>query len=317
MAPEAVLDNAYSTSSDVWSFGVTMWEIITLGGHPYPGISTGDLIVKIKEGYRMPKPDHCEQSIYELMIWCWSLDPEDRPSFDQLSGQLDTLLSEDKDYIDFTHFRESIYENIQCNQKMMPTIYDNRHEDECEGCNEDKNTQGHRPGMHDSYHEDECEGCNGDQNTQGHRPGMHDNYHEDECEGCNGDQNTQGHRPGMHDSYNEDEYEGCNGDQNTQGHRPYVHDNYHNDECEEEKEDHNLSTDESSHRENNERKPTNNEDEKQKDDENDCTDDNKNQHVYGNNGFHKDDDEGDDESHMNEIRNPLYDNSVNKTNTSF
>ncbi|XP_033096730.1 fibroblast growth factor receptor 1-like [Anneissia japonica] len=138
MAPEAVLDNIYTTSSDVWSFGVTLWEIITLGGYPYPGVTTDELIEKIKEGYRMPKPDHCEDTIYEIMKCCWQLNADDRPSFDQLTTQLDNILSAEKDYIDFTFFRGSIYENVQCellmtNQAEHHNNMNNKfhHKDEC------------------------------------------------------------------------------------------------------------------------------------------------------------------------------------------
>ncbi|XP_038064851.1 muscle, skeletal receptor tyrosine protein kinase-like [Patiria miniata] len=59
MAPESLLSNMYTSKSDVWSFGVLLWELVTLGSHPYPGMSSQEVINELKKGYRLPKPEHC------------------------------------------------------------------------------------------------------------------------------------------------------------------------------------------------------------------------------------------------------------------
>ncbi|KAJ0061745.1 hypothetical protein NL108_008296, partial [Boleophthalmus pectinirostris] len=94
MAPEALFDRVYTHQSDVWSFGVLMWEIFTLGGSPYPGIPVEELFKLLKEGHRMDKPSNCTHELYMLMRECWYAVPTQRPTFKQLVEELDrTLLS--------------------------------------------------------------------------------------------------------------------------------------------------------------------------------------------------------------------------------
>lgn len=103
MAPESIKDRTYTVKSDVWSFGILMWEIVTLGGSPYPSMPLNTLLEKVLYGYRMPKPDHCSQEVYTIMEECWMVDPASRPHFDFLCKELLTLLSEeDRTYINVT-----------------------------------------------------------------------------------------------------------------------------------------------------------------------------------------------------------------------
>lgn len=95
MAPESIKDRAYTIKSDVWSFGILLWEIVTLGGSPYPSMPVNILLEKLLYGYRMLKPDHCSDEVYSIMEECWSSDPVTRPSFDFLCKELLTLLSEE------------------------------------------------------------------------------------------------------------------------------------------------------------------------------------------------------------------------------
>ncbi|NXH74796.1 PGFRA factor, partial [Hydrobates tethys] len=82
MAPESIFDNLYTTLSDVWSYGILLWEIFSLGGTPYPGMMVDSTFYnKIKSGYRMAKPDHATNEVYEIMVKCWNSEPEKRPSF--------------------------------------------------------------------------------------------------------------------------------------------------------------------------------------------------------------------------------------------
>ncbi|CAN2388448.1 platelet-derived growth factor alpha-receptor activity [Pristimantis euphronides] len=93
MAPESIFDNLYTTLSDVWSFGILLWEIFSLGGTPYPGMVVDSTFYnKIKSGYRMAKPDHATHEVYDIMVKCWNSEPEKRPSFYHLSEIAESLL---------------------------------------------------------------------------------------------------------------------------------------------------------------------------------------------------------------------------------
>uniref|UniRef100_A0A3B4BKD1 Platelet-derived growth factor receptor alpha n=1 Tax=Periophthalmus magnuspinnatus TaxID=409849 RepID=A0A3B4BKD1_9GOBI len=93
MAPESIFDNMYTTLSDVWSYGILLWEIFSLGGTPYPGmVVDSSFYNKIKSGYRMSKPEHAPHDVYEVMMKCWNSEPEKRPSFLGLSETVATLL---------------------------------------------------------------------------------------------------------------------------------------------------------------------------------------------------------------------------------
>lgn len=102
MAPEALCDQKYSTSSDVWSFGVLLWEIWTLGETPYPGIDVNRLYQFIREGKRMSRPESCPERVYHLMRQCWAFEPLARPTFADIVIQLDNIMFEtpDRDYLE-------------------------------------------------------------------------------------------------------------------------------------------------------------------------------------------------------------------------
>ncbi|KAG9274998.1 fibroblast growth factor receptor 2 isoform X2 [Astyanax mexicanus] len=102
MAPEALFDRVYTHQSDVWSFGVLMWEIFTLGGSPYPGIPVEELFKLLKEGHRMDKPANCTNDLYMMMKDCWHAISSQRPTFKQLVEDLDRILTlaTHEEYID-------------------------------------------------------------------------------------------------------------------------------------------------------------------------------------------------------------------------
>lgn len=91
IALESLADNVYTTQSDVWAFGVTMWEIMTRGQTPYPGVENSEIYEFLIKGERLKKPADCRDDIYEIMHSCWSPVPKCRPSFQQLVGQLEVL----------------------------------------------------------------------------------------------------------------------------------------------------------------------------------------------------------------------------------
>ncbi|MEE6486625.1 hypothetical protein FKM82_014653 [Ascaphus truei] len=104
MAPEALFDRVYTHQSDVWSFGVLMWEIFTLGGSPYPGIPVEELFKLLKEGHRMDKPANCTNELYMMMRDCWHAIPSHRPTFKQLVQDLDRILTltTNEEYLDLS-----------------------------------------------------------------------------------------------------------------------------------------------------------------------------------------------------------------------
>eukprot|EP00079_Xenopus_tropicalis_P033017 XP_017946788.1 PREDICTED: fibroblast growth factor receptor 3 isoform X6 [Xenopus tropicalis] len=93
MAPEALFDRIYTHQSDVWSYGVLLWETFTLGGSPYPGIPVEELFKLLKEGHRMDKPANCTHELYMIMRECWHAVPSQRPTFKQLVEDLDRVLT--------------------------------------------------------------------------------------------------------------------------------------------------------------------------------------------------------------------------------
>ncbi|XP_044019330.1 vascular endothelial growth factor receptor kdr-like [Aphidius gifuensis] len=94
MALESMRDHVFSTQSDVWSFGVVLWELFTLSGTPYPGMDGRTQYLQLSEGYRLEKPQYSTKGIYELMLRCWNEIPKYRPSFSHLVSKLSNLLEE-------------------------------------------------------------------------------------------------------------------------------------------------------------------------------------------------------------------------------
>uniref|UniRef100_A0A8C9S4J6 Tyrosine-protein kinase RYK n=1 Tax=Scleropages formosus TaxID=113540 RepID=A0A8C9S4J6_SCLFO len=84
MALESLLHNDFSSASDVWAFGVTLWELMTLGQTPYVDIDPFEMAAYLKDGYRIAQPINCPDELFAVMACCWALDPEERPKFQQL-----------------------------------------------------------------------------------------------------------------------------------------------------------------------------------------------------------------------------------------
>ncbi|XP_030754619.1 tyrosine kinase receptor Cad96Ca [Sitophilus oryzae] len=112
MSPESLYDNIFSVKSDVWSFGILIWEVVTLGSTPYPGISAADVMKKVRDGYRLDKPEHCRRELYNIMYYCWDKDPKKRPSFTELVELLEKLIMTETDYIELERFPDHSYYNM-------------------------------------------------------------------------------------------------------------------------------------------------------------------------------------------------------------
>ncbi|XP_060529427.1 tyrosine-protein kinase receptor torso-like [Cylas formicarius] len=99
MAPEAIENRRYDSKTDVWSFGVVLWEIGSLGAFPYGDLSNDLVLVHIKQGKRLARPEACTEKVYGMMQNCWHADPNERPPFSEIAKRL--AETSDKIYVDF------------------------------------------------------------------------------------------------------------------------------------------------------------------------------------------------------------------------
>uniref|UniRef100_A0A3Q3BNF9 Protein kinase domain-containing protein n=1 Tax=Haplochromis burtoni TaxID=8153 RepID=A0A3Q3BNF9_HAPBU len=96
MSPESIFQNIYSSQSDVWSYGVLLWEIFSLGCSPYPDLPmTQEFYSALKRGYRMSRPDHAPEDMYDVMKRCWEEKPQSRPSFSSLLITMGNMVTDD------------------------------------------------------------------------------------------------------------------------------------------------------------------------------------------------------------------------------
>ncbi|XP_027000255.2 tyrosine-protein kinase receptor Tie-2 [Tachysurus fulvidraco] len=114
MAIESLNYSVYTTNSDVWSYGVLLWEVVSLGGTPYCGMTCAELYEKLPQGYRLEKPLNCDDEVYELMRQCWREKPYERPSFAQILVSLNRMLEERKTYVNTTLYEKFTYAGIDC-----------------------------------------------------------------------------------------------------------------------------------------------------------------------------------------------------------
>nr|XP_039258609.1 angiopoietin-1 receptor-like isoform X1 [Styela clava] len=119
MAIESLNYNVYTTKSDVWSFGVLLWEIVSLGGTPYYGMSCAELYEKLPQGYRMEQPLNCDSEVYKLMSQCWKNRPYDRPSFSQLCVALRRMIDarSSRNYVNTSVFENFMFATIDANEE--------------------------------------------------------------------------------------------------------------------------------------------------------------------------------------------------------
>ncbi|CAG5950500.1 unnamed protein product [Menidia menidia] len=94
-APEAIHNNKFTIKSDVWSFGILLYEILTFGQMPYPTMTNFQVVQQLPLGYRMPCPPNCSSVLYGLMTDCWKEDEQDRPTFETLQWKLEDYFEQD------------------------------------------------------------------------------------------------------------------------------------------------------------------------------------------------------------------------------
>ncbi|XP_038068944.1 fibroblast growth factor receptor-like [Patiria miniata] len=106
MALESIVDNIYTSKSDVWSYGILLWEMVTMGTHPYPGIEVEDIIDALKNGRRLPQPSHCGDKLYTVMKECWHPTPTSRPKFDSILNDVVSMSNDPSKYLQMSKFTE-------------------------------------------------------------------------------------------------------------------------------------------------------------------------------------------------------------------
>ncbi|NWX90918.1 FRK kinase, partial [Nothoprocta pentlandii] len=102
-APEAIHCNKFSIKSDVWSFGILLFEIITYGKMPYAGLAGHQVIQMLDKGYRLPQPSNCPKRLYDIMLQCWKAEAKERPTFETLQWQLEDYFEVDGSSYADTH----------------------------------------------------------------------------------------------------------------------------------------------------------------------------------------------------------------------
>jgi len=103
MAPESLYDGLFTTSSDVWSYGIVLWEITTLAAQPYPGKSNEDVLSFVIDGGILEQPDDCPDRLYNMMCNCWKTEPKARPSFLEIVQFLENDVSETFEEVSYYH----------------------------------------------------------------------------------------------------------------------------------------------------------------------------------------------------------------------
>uniref|UniRef100_A0A8C5JQ84 Tyrosine-protein kinase receptor n=1 Tax=Junco hyemalis TaxID=40217 RepID=A0A8C5JQ84_JUNHY len=91
MAPESLIDGVFTSRSDVWAFGVLVWETLTLGQQPYPGFSNTEVLHHVRSGGRLETPNNCPDDLCDLMMRCWSQEPLNRPTFSCIHDKLQEI----------------------------------------------------------------------------------------------------------------------------------------------------------------------------------------------------------------------------------
>ncbi|KAJ7326705.1 hypothetical protein JRQ81_016464 [Phrynocephalus forsythii] len=100
MAPESIFECVYTFESDVWSYGILLWELFSLGSSPYPGMPVDSKFYKrIKEGYRMFSPEFAPAEMYQIMKSCWDADPVKRPTFKQIVQLIEQQISDTTNHV--------------------------------------------------------------------------------------------------------------------------------------------------------------------------------------------------------------------------
>ncbi|XP_072166561.1 tyrosine-protein kinase receptor Tie-1-like [Diadema setosum] len=105
-----MLNGQPSLEGDVWSYGVLLWEIVTLGGKPYPTMTMEEVKKQVTNGYTMPCPKHCGQELFAVMTMCWVMELKKRCDFHQIMRKIELVMEKDHEYLSLQDLEEGLYE---------------------------------------------------------------------------------------------------------------------------------------------------------------------------------------------------------------
>ncbi|XP_054257445.1 mucin-2-like [Macrosteles quadrilineatus] len=111
MAPESLHFSLFTHKTDVWSFGILMWEIVTLGSTPYATMGAREVMRRVRDGYRLDRPSHCRPELFRVISRCWHSEPSKRPTFAELKVELGALLSDPElhgSFVDLDSFADEM-----------------------------------------------------------------------------------------------------------------------------------------------------------------------------------------------------------------
>ncbi|XP_030578842.1 ephrin type-A receptor 4a-like [Archocentrus centrarchus] len=121
-APEAIQYHRFSSASDVWSFGIVMWEVMSYGERPYWDMGNQDVIKAIEDGFRLPAPVNCPPHLHQLMLDCWQKERTERPSFSQIHSALSKSIRSPDGIGSSTLARRTLSSSITLADRPLPTF---------------------------------------------------------------------------------------------------------------------------------------------------------------------------------------------------
>ncbi|KAL4228229.1 hypothetical protein ACF0H5_013662 [Mactra antiquata] len=141
MAPESLKDGVFTSMTDVWSYGVVLWEMATLAAQPYQGLSNEEVLRYVGSGKIMDTPERCPTKLYDLMVKCWRYRPKQRPTFKEI---IEALLPDlDRSFQDVSYFFSE--ENAKYEESKQQAGASNNHHDEDMELEEDEDGDPHCP----------------------------------------------------------------------------------------------------------------------------------------------------------------------------
>ncbi|XP_059365432.1 ephrin type-A receptor 7-like isoform X2 [Carassius carassius] len=121
-APEAIQYHRYSSASDVWSFGIVMWEVMSFGERPYWDMGNQDVIKAIEDGFRLPAPVNCPPSLHQLMLDCWQKERTERPTFTQIHSALSKAMRSPDNIGSSTLGRRTLGSSVSLAERTLPSF---------------------------------------------------------------------------------------------------------------------------------------------------------------------------------------------------